>query len=298
MLAASIASAYAEFARLWALQDTAEAALAVRDKTVELLRMRRENGLETLGGVRQVEARRAMADADLQSAREQLQLQRHRLAALTGAGPDRGLALSRPQLDVARDFGLPGQLPAQLLGRRPDIVAARLRVEAALGRVDSAKAAFYPDVNLTAFAGMQSLGLSKLTDGGAFTGSIGPAISLPIFDGGRLRGQLRGVRADADAAVASYDQAVVQALQEVADIAASERALGGELASTDAGVEAAREAWQIQQRRYAGGLSTYLEVLTAEDAWLTNLRTQTDLRSRAFTLDVALKRALGGGFRS
>ena len=185
-----------------------------------------------------------------------------------------------------------------MLGRRPDIVAARLRVEAALGRVDSAKAAFYPDVNLTAFAGMQSLGLSKLTDGGAFTGSIGPAISLPIFDGGRLRGQLRGVRADADAAVASYDQAVVQALQEVADIAASERALGGELASTDAGVEAAREAWQIQQRRYAGGLSTYLEVLTAEDAWLTNLRTQTDLRSRAFTLDVALKRALGGGFRS
>ena len=298
MLAASIASAYAEFARLWALQDTAEAALAVRDKTVELLRMRRQNGLETLGGVRQVEARRAMADADLQSAREQLQLQRHRLAALTGAGPDRGLALSRPQLDVARDFGLPEQLPAQLLGRRPDIVAARLRVEAALGRVDSAKAAFYPDVNLTAFAGMQSLGLSKLTDGGAFTGSIGPAISLPIFDGGRLRGQLRGVRADADAAVASYDQAVVQALQEVADIAASERALGGELASTDAGVEAAREAWQIQQRRYAGGLSTYLEVLTAEDAWLTNLRTQTDLRSRAFTLDVALKRALGGGFRS
>ena len=220
------------------------------------------------------------------------------MAARAGGGPDRGLALSRPQLDVARDFGLPEQLPAQLLGRRPDIVAARLRVEAALGRVDSAKAAFYPDVNLTAFAGMQSLGLSKLTDGGAFTGSIGPAISLPIFDGGRLRGQLRGVRADADAAVASYDQAVVQALQEVADIAASERALGGELASTDAGVEAAREAWQIQQRRYAGGLSTYLEVLTAEDAWLTNLRTQTDLRSRAFTLDVALKRALGGGFRS
>ncbi|HEY1394930.1 efflux transporter outer membrane subunit [Roseateles sp.] len=296
MLAASIASGYAEFARLWAVQDTAEAALAVRQKTVELFRMRRENGLETLGSVRQVEARRAMAEADLLSAREQLTLQRHRLAALAGAGPDRGLTLTRPRLDVARELGLPERLPVQLLGRRPDIVAARLRVEAALGRVDSAKAAFYPDVNLTAFAGMQSLGLSKLTDGGAFTGSIGPAISLPIFDGGRLRGQFRGARADADAAVASYDQAVVQALQEVADIAASTRALGGELTSTDAGVDAAREAWEIQQRRYTGGLSTYLEVLTAEDAWLSNRRAQTDLRSRAFTLDVSLKRALGGGY--
>ncbi|WP_431263333.1 efflux transporter outer membrane subunit [Roseateles chitinivorans] len=296
MLAASMASGYAEFARLWALQDTAEAALTVREKTVALFRMRRENGLETLGSVRQVEARRAMAEADLLSAREQLVLQRHRLAALAGAGPDRGLTLERPRLDVERDFGLPEQLPAQLLGRRPDIVAARLRVEAALGRVDSAKAAFYPDVNLTAFAGMQSLGLSKLTDSGAFIGSIGPAISLPIFDGGRLRGQFRGARADADAAVASYDQAVVQALQEVADIAASTRSLGGEIASTDAGVDAAREAWEIQQRRYTGGLSTYLEVLNAEDAWLSNRRAQTDLRSRAFTLDVSLKRSLGGGY--
>ena len=297
-LAAAVASGYAEYARLWTVQETAEAALQVRNRTVELFRKRLENGLETLGSLRQVEARRAMARAELVSAGEQIALQRDRLAALAGAGPDRGLALGHPRVDMSRDFGLPAQIPAQLVGRRPDITAARLRVEAALGRVDAATAAFYPDVNLSAFAGLQSLGLSHLLERGAAIGSIGPAITLPIFDGGRLRSQLRAQRADTDAAVASYDQAVVQALQEVADIVASERALGAEIADTDEGVQAAREAWQIQQRRYAGGLSTYLEVLTAEDAWLANVRAQSDLRARALSLDIALQRALGGGYRS
>ena len=296
MLSTSIASAYAEYARLWAAEETAEQALEVRNRTVALFRDRRENGLETLGSVRQVEAQRAMAQADLLSTREQLALQRDRLAALAGAGPDRGLALGKPALAGARAFGLPDALPAELLGRRPDVVAARLRIEAATGRVDSARAAFYPDVNLMAFMGVQSIGLDRLLTGGAALGNVGPALTLPIFDGGRLRGQLRGARADADAAVAAYDQAVVQALQEVADVAVSQRALGDEIARTDEGVDAAREAWQIQNRRYEGGLSTYLEVLNAEDAWLADRRAQTDLHARAFTLDVALQRALGGGY--
>ena len=125
---------------------------------------------------------------------------------------------------------------------------------------------------------------------------MGPAISLPIFDGGRLRGQLRGAEADYAEAVANYDRTVVQALQEVADAATSRKALGGQLTRTDEAVEAAREAWRIQNNRYEGGLSTYLDVLSAEDNLLSSLRTLTDLQSRSFTLDVALVRALGGGY--
>jgi len=296
MLAASIASAYAEFARLGAAEDTAAAALEVRSRTVTLFRQRLDNGLETLAGVRQVEARREMAEADLLTVREQLALQRNRLAALAGAGPDRGLALVRPAGGLARSFGLPASLPAQLLGRRPDIVAARLRVQAAGGRIDSARAAFYPNVNLAAFVGVQSLGLDRLLHGGSAIGSAGPAISLPLFEGGRLRGQLRGAQADYAAAVASYDDTLVRAMQEVADVATSERALGDELARTAAGVTAAQEAWRIQARRYEGGLTTALDVLSAEDAWLANRRTLSDLQSRAFALDISLQRALGGGY--
>src|SRR5262249_52347725 len=153
-------------------------------------------------------------------------------------------------------------------------------------RIDQAQAAFYPNINLVAFIGVQSLGLDKLTRSGSDIGSVGPAISLPIFDGGRLRGQLRGADADFAQAVADYNRTVVQPLQDVADAATSQRALDGQRGKTNEAVDAARESWRIQNNRYEGGLSTYLDVLSAEDTLLSNLRTQTDLQSRAFTLDV------------
>jgi len=298
VLATAVASAYAEFARQHAALDTAQAALEVRTRTAVLFGQRFDHGLEIRGSVRQVDARRASAEADVLATAEQLALQKNRIAALLGAGPDRGLALARPSIDLAQPFGLPANLSAELLGRRPDIAAARLRAEAASKRIDQAEASFYPNVNLVAFVGVQSLGLDMLTKSGSSIGSIGPAISLPLFDGGRLRAQLRGADAGYAQAVADYERALVQALQEVADAAVSQRAIGGQLAKTDEAVEAAREAWRIQGNRYQGGLATYLEVLSAEDSLLGNLRVQSDLQSRSFSLDVALVRALGGGYAS
>ncbi|MEJ8847578.1 efflux transporter outer membrane subunit [Variovorax rhizosphaerae] len=296
ILSTSIASAYAELAREHAALDTANAALTVRSKTADLLARRFDNGLETLPSVKQVDARRASSQAEVLSIEEQLALQRNRIAALLGAGPDRALAITRPTVRLQRAFGLPQQLPAELIGRRADVVAARLRAEAAARRIDQARAAFYPNVNLVAFIGVQSLGLDMLGKSGSSIGSVGPAISLPIFDGGRLRAQLGGTNADYAQAVASYDGAVVQALQDVADATVSQKALGPQLARTDEAVGAAREAWRLQNNRYEGGLSNYLEVLSAEDTLLANMRTQSDLQSRAFSLDVALVRALGGGY--
>ncbi|MET0541221.1 MAG: efflux transporter outer membrane subunit [Variovorax sp.] len=296
ILSTSIASAYAELAREHAALDTANAALTVRSKTAELLTRRFDNGLETLPSVRQADARRASSQAEVLSIEEQLALQRNRIAALLGAGPDRARGNTRPTVRLQRAFGLPPQLPAELIGRRADVTAARLRAEASAKRIDQARAAFYPNVNLVAFIGVQSLGLDLLGKNGSSIGSIGPAISLPIFDGGRLRAQLSGTHADYALAVASYDGALVQALQDVADAAVSQKALGPQLARTDEAVGAAREAWRLQNNRYEGGLSNYLEVLSAEDTLLANMRTQSDLQSRAFTLDVALVRALGGGY--
>jgi len=297
-LAAAVVASYAELARQHAARDTAQAARDVRAKTAELFRRRHDNGLETLGSVKQVESRRASAEADLLAIDEQLLLQRHRIAALLGAGPDRGLQIAPPSVNLAQPFGLPAELSAQLLGRRPDVVAARLRAEAAASRIQQSRAAFYPNVNLVAFVGVQSIGLDMLTKSGSSIGGVGPALSLPIFDGGRLRGQLRGAEAEYAAAVANYDRAVVQALQEVADAATSRQALDGQSMRTDEAVDAARDAWRIQSNRYTGGLATYLDVLTAEDALLANLRVQTDLQTRSFALDVALVRALGGGYQT
>jgi NodT family efflux transporter outer membrane factor (OMF) lipoprotein len=221
---------------------------------------------------------------------------KNRLAALTGAGPDRGLAITRPAVAFERPFGLPAELGANLIGRRPDIVAARLQAEAAASRIEQKRAEFYPNVNLAALIGVQSLGLGVLADSGSVFGSVGPAITLPIFTGGKLRGELSGAEARYAAAVALYDGALTQALRDVADAALGQRALAGQLGKAMEAVEAASEAHRVASNRYRGGLASYLEVLSAEDALLANIRELTDLRSRSFTLDVALMRALGGGY--
>lgn len=296
-LATSIAAGYAELERLFSQRDTSQAALQVRQETENLFAQRRLNGLETEGSVKQVVARRAMAEADLMAVDESIALQRNKLAALAGAGPDRGLQLARPVIDMSKPFNLPQELPANLLGRRPDIVAARLRAEAAAKQIKVARAQFYPNVNLSAYFGFQSLGTNLLTQSGSSIGSFGPAISLPIFEGGRLRGQFRSASASYDEAVANYDSAVTQALQDVADVAVSERALSGRLNRTEAAADAARDAYRIVRNRYEGGLTNYLDVLNAQDTLLTNLRELSTLRSRLFALDVSMVRALGGGYQ-
>lgn len=296
-LATSIASSYAELAREYAALDTARSASAVRAKTADLFRDRNRNGVEILASVRTQESRSASAAGDVLSLEEQIALQKNRIAALMGAGPDRGLKIARPSINLAHGFALPSNLSANLIGRRPDVAAARMRAQASGKRIKQAEAAFYPNVNLAAFIGFQSFGLNMLTKGGSSVGSVGPAVTLPIFQGGALRGQLKSADADYAEAVANYDRTLVQALSEVADAATSQKALGPQLARTNDAVVAAREAWQIQNNRYQGGLSTYLDVLSAEDTLLSTLRAQSDLQSRAFSLDVALVKALGGGYQ-
>jgi NodT family efflux transporter outer membrane factor (OMF) lipoprotein len=297
ILATSVASAYAELAHSYTVRDTAEAALAVRTKTVELFRERYQSELETLGSVRQVEARQAAAQAALQAVDERIALQKNGIAALLGAGPDRGLAIARPAVHFANSTGLPPHLALDLLGRRPDIVAARWRTEAAAHLIDQRKAGFYPSVNLLAYVGYQSLEIDKLTKSGSRFGGVGPAISLPIFNTERLQGQLRGAHAEYDAAVLSYNAALSNALREVADAAVSRKALDGQLESLRASVAAAGDAHRIANNRYRGELSTYLDVLTAEDALLSAQRALADMETRALVLDVDLVRTLGGGFQ-
>ena len=296
IISTSVASAYAGLVHLYTLRDNAADTLDLRTKTVALFRQRHDFGLETLSSVREVEARQAGAQADLLAIDERIGLQRNAIAALLGAGPDRGLAITRPTAQFPGSQGLPQNLALDLLGRRPDIVAARSRTEAAARRIDQAKAGFYPSVNLLGFVGLQSLGIDNLTKSGSGLGSIGPAISLPIFNTERLQGQLRGAHAEYEAAVATYNATLSNALREVADAATSRRSLDGELAASRAAVAAAAEAHQIVSRRYQGALATYLDVLTAEDQLISAQRADAELETRALILDVALVRALGGGF--
>lgn len=296
VLTTDIASQYATLARLYADREVALEAEKVRDETAGLAAQRVANGLDTQAELKQAQAASPAARANVAALDEEIAQTRDALAALLGAGPDRGLALTPPKAVKLTAFGLPPDLRLNLIGRRPDVIAARWRAEAASHRVKEAKAAFYPDVSLSGYFGQQSLHLSQLVTPGAAFGSIGPAVSLPIFEGGRLRGALRGARADRDDAVAAYDAALTEALREVADVAASERALGQRLDESRKALDFYEGAYKVARLRYEGGLSTFQSVLLAEDAVLTQRQIVSDLESRAFTLDVALVRALGGGF--
>ena len=296
-LSTAVAGAYADLARLYAERDVAERAAQSRQETLDLVVRRVANGADNRSASQQARAGVATAKANVAEIDEDIGLARNRLAALMGEGPDRGLAIERPGAAMIQAFGLPPSLAADLIGRRPDLVAARWRAEADAKRIGVAKAQFYPDINLVADIGFEALHLHNFFKVGSDIGSVGPAVTLPIFEGGRLRANLRGADADYAEAVATYDATLTQALQDVADAATSERALTERLAQSQAALAADEDAYRIAKLRYDGGLADYQSVLLAEDAVLVNRRVVVDLRARAFTLDIELVKALGGGFQ-
>jgi len=298
VLSTKVAQAYADLAQLYAEQETVARAVQVRTQTLELFSQRQRNGLETHGSVAQISATRSAAEAELLSIDESISLQKNLLAYLVGAGPERAAAIVRPSMQVTPARGLPAGLQIDLLGRRPDVVAAKLRAQAAASRIGQARAAFYPNVNFSALLGVQSLGLDLLAKSDSVMGSVGPAISLPLFDSGRLSGQYKASRAAYEEAVANYNDTVVAAIRQVADAAARREALGRQLDKLDEAVEAANEAYRVAQERYTGGLATYLDVLSAQETLLANVRTLTQQRARIFSTDIGLIHALGGGYQS
>lgn len=294
-LSTNIADAYADLARLFAERDVQVTALDIRQQTARLTADRVASGLDTQAELKQAQAAVPSARADLAATDENIALARNRLAALVGKGPDRGLAIAAPRV-IITPRALPADATTDLIGRRPDIVAARTRVEANASRIKVARAAFYPAVKLNASIGLQALGLGNVFKSGSSFGSAGPAISLPIFRGGALQGGYRRARADFDESVANYDRAVTDAYRAVADAVVSQRSVAVQLAEQRQALADAQGAYEIAKQRYEGGLSRFLDVLSAQDRVLTAQRAVADLQARGFTLDVSLVRALGGGF--
>jgi NodT family efflux transporter outer membrane factor (OMF) lipoprotein len=295
-LAAAVAQAYVELDHQYALLDVAEASAKQREQIRDLAGLRVHAGLETKVELRQSASAVFAARTDIAATNERIALLKNALAALLGQGPDRGLSITRPQLGSGPAASLPSSLPADLLGRRPDVVAQRLRVEAARGDIAVARASFYPNIDLTAFLGLQSIGLGELLKSGSRINGVGLALSLPIFDGGRLRANLAGRDADYDLAVEQYNAALVEALREVADQINSWRAIDLQSTEQRHAQSEAEEAYRLAMLRYKGALSGYLTVLSVESQVLTQQRLAADLRARRLTTSIALSRALGGGF--
>lgn len=296
LLATNVVRSYVQWARLNEQRALAERGLAQRQQLLTLVQDRVKAGLDTQLEVRQNETGRADSRTQIAVIDQQIDASRNALAALLGQ-PRLPADVLAPQLAQLHPLAVPSELHADWLARRADIVAARWRVEAARGEVDVARAQFYPNINLAGFVGFQALGFGNLLKGDSFQWGVGPAIRLPIFEGGRLRANLAAKSADVDAAIESYNATVIDAMREVADQSQAVRATARQQAEQARALQAAEGAYGIAQQRYKAGLGNYLNVLTAETAVLAQRRQQADLVAQAINSQVGVAQAMGGGWR-
>jgi NodT family efflux transporter outer membrane factor (OMF) lipoprotein len=294
-LTSAIARDYFDLQRLFAQQEVSRAAIAQREEIVRITNERFAAGLDTKVEVRQAEAAQGAVRTELAQYEDAVGVARNRLAALVGQGPERGARIAAMRT-VAPAATLPRAIPLDLIARRPEIAASRMRVEASREEIAVAKAEFYPNVNVAAFAGLGSLGLSNLLLASSGVLGVGPAIHLPIFEGGRLNANLQGREAESNLAITSYNQAVIDAVHDLADAVTSIQGLARTSAEQAIARKAIDEAYELAVIRYRAGLGNYLTVLTAQTQQLTQDRLDADLSARAFELDVNLNRALGGGY--
>jgi NodT family efflux transporter outer membrane factor (OMF) lipoprotein len=297
-LASSVARTYNQLAQLYALRDIAVREIADRKEESDITNGRVKAGLDTNVEKQTAFGNIATSQAALSDLDGQITAVRYQLAALLGKGPDRGLAITEPALAPDRAVALPENVPADLISRRPDIIAARWQVESALADVKEAKAEFFPDINLSASAGLDALGWSRFLTLGSRQIQTGPAIHLPIFDAGALRGQLKGRYADYDLDVANYNQTLINALSDVATQVSLIRAIDREMGDAQRAFDASSEEYRLAVIRYRAGLSPQLQVLRADSDRLSAEQTLTNLKARRRDLQFALIEALGGGFQA
>ncbi|MBV6823286.1 efflux transporter outer membrane subunit [Pseudomonas sp. PD9R] len=297
ILSSSIVQTYIALQNVYEQIDVAQALLNQQEQIEELTKKRFVAELGTEIDIKQSQAALPASRANIAALKESIELNQNKLASLLGKGPDRGRTINRPHLQASATVVMPSNIPAELIGHRPDVVAQRWRVEASGHEIDVAKARFYPDVNLTAFVGLQSLAFDTFNDHSSRILGVAPAVSLPIFEGGRLRGNLDAQDAAYDLAVENYNQTVIDALRDIADQLSSLRWLKERLAQQNEAVATAAAAADLVDKRYAAGLATYLQVLATQNATLVEKRQLVDLQSRAISLQANLSRALGGGYR-
>ena len=296
MLTTTLARTYLRLDLAYAQLDLALDTLAQREMTLALTRQRVAAQIDSQLELTQAEAALPEIRERISSIHESIALINNQIASLQGKGPDAGLTIQRPHLAEVGPVALPADLPAELIGRRPDIVAERWRVEASRQDVAVAKAQFYPNVSLDAFVGSQSLGLSEFLSGGSRVLGIGPAISLPIFEGGRLRSNLGAHQAEYDVAVEKYNATVIAAIHDVVDQLVSLHWLEQEIQQQDDALRLTQHAYDLATNRYRSGLANYLQVLSTESQVLAQKRLVIESQTRQRELRLNLIRALGGGY--
>ncbi|WP_310122967.1 efflux transporter outer membrane subunit [Paraburkholderia terricola] len=296
-LQGNVVRTYIEMSMNYALLDIAQATLRQQQQIVDLANRRLKGGLGTQLEVSQAETPMPEYERQIDALEEKIALGRNQMAALAGKGPGAGDSIQRPALSLATPAGLPSALPADLIGHRPDVVAARWTVAAQARGIDVAKAGFYPDIDLLAsIGGYAAMGpLFQFLKSPSHSWTAGPALSLPILDGGRLRSQLGAASAGYDEAVERYNQAIVGALKDISDQVIRIRSLATQAADAERSVAAARKNYDLSREGYRRGLTDYLNVLIAQNQLLHAQEGVAKIQAERLGAHASLVTALGGG---
>jgi NodT family efflux transporter outer membrane factor (OMF) lipoprotein len=291
---AELAADYFQIVGLDATRRLLDTTVKSYERYVQITQDRFDGGVASMGDV-------ALAQTQLETARAQLVdlgVQRaqfeHAIAVLAGKPPS-GLSIPVAPSQAPPPVSLVG-IPSALLERRPDVAAAERQVAAANEQIGIAKAALYPSLTLNASAGLQSTTTADLFAWPSRFWSVGPQLAATLFDAGRRRAQVKVTEATYDATVANYRQTVLTAFEQVEDSLAQLRILAEEAEITGRAVKAAEQSLAISTDQYLGGLTNYLQVITAQTSALQNQRTAVDILTRRMVASVSLIQALGGGW--
>jgi len=301
MLSSQVATTYWQLRGLDAEMAILNNALATRRESQELIEARFNAGLSNELDVSRARIERANAEADLQEVQRQRNTLEHALAVLVGVSPSQPILppvqAQSPDLALPLPPAIPVGLPASLLGQRPDLASSVATLKAFNAQVGVAEGAFYPSVTLTGNFGFASESLSNIAQGSARQFSFGPlALSLPVFDAGRNRANLKLSQARYDEAVANHEARLLTALREVEDALSdvAQRQKQGDVQVQ--AQQAAARGLLVAQARYDRGVSTYLDVTDAQRSALAADRAAAQIRTQRLVAAVSVARALGGGW--
>jgi NodT family efflux transporter outer membrane factor (OMF) lipoprotein len=296
----NIVRAYIQLSLDYAQRDIALATLAQQQQILDLAQRRLEGGIGTHFEVSQAETPLPETHRQIDALDEAIALSRNQLAALAGKGPGEAAALQRPSLSLDSALNLPSALPAQLLGQRPDVVASRWQVAAQARGIDVAHAGFYPNVDLMANLGYMATGggMLEFLTGKKFNYNAGPAVSLPIFDGGRLRSELGVASAGYDLAVAQYNQTLINALKGISDQLIRRESVDKQQVFARESVASAQKTYDIALIAYQRGLTDYLNVLNAQTLLFRQQQIQQQVQAARLSAHADLVVALGGGLEA
>jgi multidrug efflux system outer membrane protein len=296
-LVAQVATAYLSLLELDHELEIAQRTYSVRTNSLILTEARQTGGVASKQDVYQAQILVATAEASIVETHRRIEQQENELCILLGrnpGSPQRGEGLLRQKLDLA----VPSGLPSDLIERRPDIRSVEHQLVAANADIGQAKAAFFPKVTLTGFYGYQSVALSDLFTSPSRTWQFGPAVSVPLFTGGALRGNLKLAQARFDEAVALYQKTVQNSFREVSDSLIGYQRSREFRARQEENTQAHRNATDLANIRYEGGVTSYLEVLYNEQELFSSELNLARARLNELLSVVSLYRSLGGGWQT